>query len=207
MKSLTFVKIRRRTRSGRLIPARLAHPPLLALFVVVSILTSLLTACTSCRVAGNPASASQSPEKPRQSVISPGPSSDARLVCPSRAPAMVQPALQANAGHRVILSWKASAPRNSKHEAAIGYCIYRSKKDRDSSPELLNSIPFSGTSCADDWVEIDSRYTYEVRAISARGIASDPSNLVHVAIPHSPPRNPTASISSVLLCREPAPAK
>lgn len=206
MKSLIFVEIRRRTRSGRLIPASLAHTPLLALFVVVSVLATLLTACTSCRVARNPVSSPQSLEK-TQAVMSPGPFSGARLVCPSRAPAMVQPALQANAGHRVILSWKASAPRNSKHEAAIGYCIYRSKKDRNSSPELLNSIPFSGTSCADDWVEIDSRYTYEVRAISARGIASDPSNVVPVGIPHSPPRSPTASISSVPLCRKPVTAK
>ena len=66
----------------------------------------------------------------------------------------------------MILSWRASAPADSKHAAAVAYCVYRSIKRKDPSPELVNFIPFPGTSCTDDLVENGKKYYYVVRAIS-----------------------------------------
>ena len=82
----------------------------------------------------------------------------------------------------MILSWKASAPGDAKHDAAIGYCVYRGRKANDPSPELVNSTPFPGTSCADDLVENEKKYYYVVRAISAKGITRIISNEVPVTI-------------------------
>ena len=71
----------------------------------------------------------------------------------------------------MILSRRASAPADSKHEAAIGYCVYRGAKRKDPLPELVNSIPFPGTSCTDDLVENHKKYYYVVRAITAKGVS------------------------------------
>jgi hypothetical protein len=105
----------------------------------------------------------------------------------------------------VILSWRPSAPADSKHAAASGYCIYRGVKQRDPSPVLVNSIPFPGTSCADDSVVNDKKYYYVVRAISAKGVTSMVSNEVPATIPKR--SNPSASLVSPPLCREPAALK
>jgi hypothetical protein len=107
----------------------------------------------------------------------------------------------------VILKWRASAPANAKHDAAVGYCVYRSKEEHDPHPQLVNSIPFQGTSCADDWVENASKYHYTVRAISAKWVLSDPSNVAHAEIPAVALTNPTAPGASAPLCRQPAPVK
>jgi hypothetical protein len=116
----------------------------------------------------------------------------------------VQEPLPANAGHRVILAWKASAPANAKHGAAIGYCIYRGNGAHDPAPQLMNSIPFPGTRCMDDWVENSGKYTYIVRAISVRRVESDPSNVVSVVIPATKQSNSSAISASAPLCRQAA---
>jgi len=103
----------------------------------------------------------------------------------------------------VTLSWRASAPADSKHAAAIGYCIYRGTKHDDKSPELVNSVPFQGTSCADDLVQNGKRYFYVIRAISADRLTSIISNEVPASIPTSKRRNHPSSRASVPLCREP----
>jgi hypothetical protein len=104
----------------------------------------------------------------------------------------------------VILSWRASAPADSKHAAAIGYCVYRAIKHKDTSPEQVNSRPFPGTTCADDLVENDKKYYYVVRAISAKGVTSIISNEAAAAIPTENKSNPSVSGASAPLCREPA---
>ena len=96
----------------------------------------------------------------------------------------------------MILSWKASAPADSKHAAAEGYCIYRGIKPKDPSPELVNPIPIPVTSCTDDLVEDDNKYYYVVRAISAKS-----------AIPTGKQSNPSVSGASAPLCRELASVK
>jgi hypothetical protein len=175
-------------------------------FAFVLILAgALLTACTSCRGAQSPASGAQVSVASR-SPAPPSPSSSSSLVCPTRGSSLVQEPLSANKGHRVILSWKASAPPNAKHGAAVGYCIYRGEGRRDPLPKLINSIPFSGTSCIDDWVENSGKYTYVIRAISVRRVESGPSNVISVVIPSSKPGNSSASAISAPLCRQPTAA-
>jgi hypothetical protein len=119
---------------------------------------------------------------------------------------LVQEPLPANAGHRVILSWKASAPPNAKHGAAVGYCIYRGDGRRDPFPKLVNSIPFPGTRCMDDWVENSGKYAYMVRAINVRRVESGPSNVISVVIPSGKAGDSSASTTSVPLCRVPTAA-
>jgi hypothetical protein len=99
----------------------------------------------------------------------------------------------------VILSWRASAPADSKHAAAIGYCIYRGVKPKDPSPVLLNPTPFPGASCADDLVVNDKQYYYVVRAISVKGVTSVISNEAPAAVPQG---NPSVTRASPPLCRE-----
>jgi hypothetical protein len=105
----------------------------------------------------------------------------------------------------VILSWRASAPADSKHAAAVGYCIYRGLRQKDPSPILLNTTPFPGTTCADDLVVNDKKYYYVVRAISDKGVPSIISNEAPAAIPKR--SNPSASRVSPPLCREPVSTK
>jgi hypothetical protein len=173
----------------------------LAFAFTLTITGTLLTACTS-RVAQAPSANPRLSEANRQTAAS----STGTLVCPTRGSALVQEPASANAGHRVILSWKGSAPPNAKHGAAIGYCIYRGKSEHDPYPQLVNSIPFPGTRCMDDWVENSGKYTYVVRAISFRRVESDPSNVVSVAIPSSKQSSSSASAISAPLCRQPTAA-
>ncbi|MFZ0771013.1 MAG: hypothetical protein WCA49_03645 [Candidatus Sulfotelmatobacter sp.] len=102
----------------------------------------------------------------------------------------------------MILSWRASAAADSKHSAAIGYCIYRSTPRKDSPPVLLNSVPFPGTGCADDLVENGKKYYYVVRAISAKNAISTTSNIAPASIPTWTRTDPHVSRASVPLCRE-----
>ncbi|MGC2021224.1 MAG: fibronectin type III domain-containing protein [Candidatus Sulfotelmatobacter sp.] len=105
----------------------------------------------------------------------------------------------AESEHRVILSWRASAPADPKHAPAVGYCIYRGMKQKDPSPVLLNGTPFPGTSCTDDLVINDKKYYYVVRAISAKGITSIVSNEAPAKIPKQ--RRPSVSATLAPLCR------
>jgi hypothetical protein len=173
---------------------------------VVIMAGALLTACTSCRGAQSPASSSQVSTASRQPPTPPNPSPNSSLVCPMLGSSLVQEPLSANKGHHVILSWKASAPPNAKHGAAVGYCIYRGEGRRDPLPKLVNSIPFPGTRCMDDWVENSGKYTYVIRAISVRRVESGPSNVISVVIPSSKPGNSSASAISAPLCRQPTAA-
>ena len=179
-----------------------ARSGVFAFAVVVILAGALLTACTSCRGAQSPASSAQVSTANKQPPRPPSPSSNS-LVCPLLGSSLVQEPLPANAGHRVILSWKASAPPNAKHGAAVGYCIYRGEGRRDPFPKLVNATPFPGTRCMDDWVENSGKYTYVIRAISVRRVESGPSNVISVVIPSSKPGNSSVPAISAPLCRQP----
>jgi hypothetical protein len=169
-----------------------------ALFAIVGTLQS---GCTSCRVAPSPTPAQRLAEALRKAGTLTSAPPAASLVCPMLGSTMAPPALQAKGGHRVILSWRASAPADSKHAAAVGYCIYRSIKPKDPWPELVNSIPFPGTSCVDDLVENGKKYYYVVRAISAKGVISITSNPAPAPIPTWTKTSPYSG-TSVPACRE-----
>jgi hypothetical protein len=183
-----------------------ARTSVFAFAVLVILAGALLTACISCRGAQRTATSPQVSTAGRKPPAPPSPSPNSSLACPMLGSPLVQEPLPGNAGHRVILSWKASAPPNAKHGAAVGYCIYRGEGKRDLFPKLINSTPFPGTRCMDDWVENGAKYTYVVRAISMRRVESGPSNVISVVIPASKPGNSSASAISDPLCRLPGAA-
>jgi fibronectin type 3 domain-containing protein len=107
----------------------------------------------------------------------------------------------------VILSWRASAPADSKHADAVGYCIYRGNQRNDPQPVLINSSPFPATSCMDDMVESGKKYYYVVRAISAQSMISIISNSAPAAIPTRERTEADVPGKSAPLCREPVRGK
>lgn len=181
---------------------------LLVVAVFLSISGSTLeSGCTSCRVTSSPTPSQRLAEALRKAGTLTSVPSVAPLTCPTFGPPSTPTPLQASGGHRVILSWRASAPADSKHAAAVGYCIYRSTTRKDPSPELVNSIPLPGTTCMDDLVENGKKYYYVVRAISAKRITSVISNEAPAPIPTGNKRNRSFSGSSTPLCREPTSVK
>jgi hypothetical protein len=171
--------------------------PVVAVVVVLAIVSTLHSGCTNSPVVPSAVST----PRPTETLRRAGP------VCPTYGSSGAAQTLQGKAGHRVILSWKASAPADSKHEAAVGYCIYRGVKPKDPSPERVNAIPFPGTSCADDSVVDDKKYYYVVRAINDKGTASIISNEALAPIPTNGLSNPSVPGASAPLCREPATLK
>jgi len=172
------------------------------LAVVLGIVGTLQVGCTSCLSDPRPTPAQRLEEALRKAETLTSPPPAAPPVCPTFGSSATPTAPSAEFGHRVILSWRASAPADSNHAAAVGYCIYRGLKQRDPSPVLLNTTPFLGTSCADDWVVNDKKYYYVVRAISAKGVTSIVSNEAPAAIPKQ--SHPFASPALAPLCRGPA---
>jgi hypothetical protein len=167
---------------------------------------ALQVGCTSCLVTPKPTPTERLEEALRQEALRKA----GTLTSPPPAPPLVCPSLGSSGapvtppqkdGHRVILSWRASAPADSKHAAAVGYCIYRGVNKKDPAPVLLNTAPLPGTSCADDLVVNDKKYYYVVRAISAKGVTSIVSNEAPAAIPKQ--SNPSAPATFAPLCREP----
>jgi hypothetical protein len=122
--------------------------------------------------------------------------------CPTLSAPMVSSVPPANGGHRVTLTWNASAPPDPKHSTAIGYCIYRGAPG-DPNPGLINSTPLPGTSCMDDLVANGGSYRYVVRAISAGGATSVTSNPATVGIPPTGTSKSPISAASPPLCRGP----
>jgi hypothetical protein len=185
-----------------------------AAVAVLALVGTLQVGCTGCLSTPRPTPTQRLEEALRAEALRKAgtPASDPPvappippLTCPVFGPSSAPSASPAQGGHRVILSWRPSAPADSKHAAAAGYCIYRALKQKDPSPLLLNTSPFPGISCADDSVVNDKKYYYVVRAISAKGVTSIVSNEAPATIPKR--SNPSASLVSPPLCREPAALK
>jgi hypothetical protein len=154
--------------------------------------------CTSCRV--RPDSTATAPaETARLPLAAP----TLRLFCPTLGSTRATLPPAAQAGHRVVLTWKAGLA-DTKHDPAVGYCIYRGTKPHDPAPQLISPMAFPGTSCTDDWVLNGQKYYYVVRAISAKGAHSVVSREAPAAIPSGAPSNPSSSVAPVALCRDPA---
>lgn len=188
-------------------PGVRSNHQVLAIVVVLGIAGVLQVGCTSCLITARPTPTQRLEEALRQDALRKAaalatPPPVAPLTCPSFGALGAPAAPPEKKGHKVILSWRASAPADPKHAAAAGYCIYRGVKHGDPAPVLLNSIPFPGTNCADDLVANDTKYYYVVRAISAKGVTSIISNESPAKIPKQ--NNPFASTASPPLCRAPA---
>ena len=170
--------------------------------VFFTVIGMLQSSCSSSPA--TPPSTPRSEEALRQSAPLTSNAPVSHLLCPTFGPPAKPRTLHEKRDHTVILSWTASAPADSKHAAAVGYCIYRSEKRGDKSPELVNSISFPGTSCMDDLVENGKKYYYVARAISARGVPSIPSNVATAPIPTGKEKKASVSGNTAPLCREPA---
>ena len=184
-------------------------PAILAVLVAVALIGALQTGCTGCRV-GQTQTPNQRLEEAlkraetlKKTEALRNASADRDPGCPLLDSAPAPTTSLPNGGHRVTLSWKASAPADAKHAAATGYCIYR-KAVGEAQPVLISSDPFPGTRCVDDSVQNGKRYSYLVRAVSATGAFSTVSNPAPVTIPSKPGK---ASPPSTPLCRGPASAK
>ncbi|MGA9977111.1 MAG: hypothetical protein WBQ08_00545 [Candidatus Sulfotelmatobacter sp.] len=182
--------------------------------VVLAIIGTTQTACTGCRTAADPTPTERLEQAlkrrdaltPAQAPANSSPAAGPTLKCPPLNASMVPTTPPASGGHRVTLTWKASAPADSKHAAAAGYCIYRGAPG-DPNPGLMNSIPLRGTSCIDELVANGGRYSYVVRAISAGGSTSITSNPAPVEIPPTGSSKSPVSAASPPLCRGAASAK
>jgi hypothetical protein len=170
------------------------------------------TGCTSCGVAQSLTptqrleAALKRAEASKRAQAFSNASPGTSLGCPLLGSFVVSPPQPVNGGHRVTLSWTASAPADAKHSAAVGYCVYRTAVG-DAQSGLINQTPFSGTSCTDDLVENGKRYSYVVRAVNAGYVPSITSNTAPVEIPATGASHPPVSGVSPPLCRGETPAK
>jgi hypothetical protein len=181
--------VRRRLKSNT--------PTIVFIFFVSFVFTGMQSGCKNkdkdkdtATLASNPAAA------PRPLVRI--------LVCPTLGSSLVPSPSQSQekGGHSVTLSWRPGVAADSQHEAAVGYCVYRGIKHNDALPQLINSKPFPGTTCMDDWVENGKKYYYVVRAIGSRGTTSVVSNERAASIPTGGKRHPSVSASPAPFCRQ-----
>jgi hypothetical protein len=179
--------------------------------VAIAIASATQISCTGCETAANPTPAQRLEQalsrrdalKKAQPVAMNSPAAGANPTCPPLNASMVPSTPPANGGHRVTLTWTASAPADPKHSAAFGYCIYRGAPG-DPNPSLINTVPIPGTSCIDDLVANGGHYSYVVRAISLGGATSVTSNPAPVQIPATGSSKSPISATSPPLCRTPA---
>jgi hypothetical protein len=184
------------------------NSPVFLALVAIAITGTTQIGCTGCRTAPNPTPAQRLEQalqrrdalKQAQLVASSAPAPGPDPTCPPLNASMVSSTPPANGGHRVTLTWKASAPADPKHSAAFGYCIYRGAPG-DPNPGLMNKTPLPGTSCTDDLVANGGRYSYVVRAVSAGGATSVTSNPAAVQIPPTGASKSPVSAASPPLCR------
>jgi hypothetical protein len=128
--------------------------------------------------------------------------------CPPADLPTLQPSPEKTGHHKVTLSWNASAPSANSENNAVGYCLYRRKKqdaakqsDKCSDCEQINSTAAAGTGCVDDLVEDGATYSYVVIAVSAKGKPSSPSNEASAQIPPTKESASSVPMGSYPRCR------
>ncbi len=184
------------------------NPSVFLVLAVIAIASTTQIGCTGCNTAANPTPAQRLEQalkrrdalKQARLVASSSPAAGTDPSCPPLNAPMVPSTLPTSAGHRVTLTWTASAPPDAKHSAAFGYCIYRGAPG-DPNPGLINTTPLQGTSCIDNSVANGGHYSYVVRAISAGGATSVTSNPAPVAIPPTGSSTSPITAASPPLCR------
>jgi hypothetical protein len=149
----------------------------------------------------------QSTETPKRNGTPPTASEPRLPSCPPAGLRTLQPSPQTTGHHKVTLAWDASAPSGNSDRKAVGYCLYRNKKQNAakqnatcSDCEQINSIPLADTGCIDDLVEDGATYYYVVTAINAKGKISSSSNETPAQIPPNKESAKSASVGSYPLC-------
>jgi len=109
--------------------------------------------------------------------------------------------------HTVTLSWNANPPSTKPESQAVGYCLYRSRKQNAAKKnplcadcEQVNSAAIAGTGCVDDLVQDDTIYYYVVTAANSKGAISASSNEAKAPVRDAQSAKPAAP-SSYPLCR------
>jgi hypothetical protein len=152
-----------------------------------------------------------------RTVNSDGPSRAASTtglpLCPPAGLQALQPSRHTG-HHKVILSWKASAPSPDPERNPVGYCLYRSKKQHSakrnptcSDCEQINPTPVVGTGCVDDLVLDDATYYYVVIAITANRKISSAWSETLAQIPSGKKSAKPVPANSYPLCRGSANSK
>lgn len=134
--------------------------------------------------------------------------------CPAAGLPTLQPSPQITGHHNVTLRWNASASSVNLESKAVGYCLYRSKKQNAakqnatcSDCQQINTIAIAGTGCVDDLVEDGATYYYVVTAINAKGRTSSSSNETPAQIVPNKGSVNSVSVGSYPLCRGTAGSK
>ena len=81
--------------------------------------------------------------------------------------------------HSIDLTWAAPA---TSPVPVVGYNIYRAP-DEGFSYHLLNTSPIKETKYTDWMVQSGRTYHYMIKSIDAKGIESDPSNVITMTVP------------------------
>jgi len=164
-----------------------------------------------CRTAPTLNSKKQLSERSDPSAAFVGTSTLKLPACPQAGLPTVQPS-PITGHHKVILKWNASDSADSRRKA-VGYCLYRSKKEnvakqalsnpntRCGDCEQINSVAIPGTSCVDDLVEDNATYYYVVTAINALGNTSSSSQEALARIPPNKRSATSVSGGSYPFCR------
>lgn len=111
---------------------------------------------------------------------------------PSRAASeLLGEATAANHHHRVVLTWNASSSSTGPTDPTVGYCVYRSRKDKITAKDLnqcknckrINRRPIIGTGCVDNDVRDGHTYYYAAASIRPGSALSSFSNKTTAIIP------------------------
>jgi hypothetical protein len=109
----------------------------------------------------------------------------------AEAPESLGEESSANHHHRVVLAWNASSSSAGPTDTAVGYCLYRSPKDKITANDLndcknckrITRRPIVGTACVDNDVRDGHTYYYAVASIRSGSALSSFSNKATVIVP------------------------
>jgi hypothetical protein len=127
--------------------------------------------------------------------------------CPPGGILPLRPGSPGTGDHTVTLWWNASVSPPHSESGAVGYCLYRSRKQSAARKnptcatcERVNAVPVASLSCVDNVVEDGVTYYYVVIAINSASMISSSSNEVKVPIRRSREEKSTSG-NSPPLCR------
>jgi hypothetical protein len=184
------------------------YPRVLIGALVLIIVGAFQTIAAVGQVSHGPSANLQSAETPKRNGTLAAAAEPALPSCPPAGLPTLPASPQTTGHHKVTLAWNASAPSSNSDTKAVGYCLYRSKKQNAakqnatcSDCEQINPIAIADTGCVDDLVEDGATYYYVVAAINAKGKISPASNEILARVPLNTERANSVSVGSYPLCR------